>query len=85
MNPPSIEQLAEERLLLKSIESKVSELVTWKNAVSDLLYGNAQGDFGYFHKSNIIWRLIILWPVMILSIVFGAGFSLVIQRWILMK
>lgn len=69
----------EELKLIAGIDSKVTDLVNWKNTLSDLLYGSARGEFGYFHKSNILWRIIILWPVMIGSVCFGAAMTLFLQ------
>lgn len=70
-----------ERQDLAQIKIYVKELVTWKNTLNDLLYGSLKGEFGYFHKSNIIWRILILWPIMLGSVVFGAVMTFLIQHW----
>lgn len=70
----------DEREVLARIDVAVSELVKWKDTVNALLYGTEKGEFGYFHKSNILWRLIILWPVMLGSIVFGAVMTFTLQH-----
>ena len=72
----------DEKLVLKSVEDKVDEIIEWKNAITELLYGSMKGEFGYFHKSNIIWRILILWPVMVGSVALGAGLTFLIQHWL---
>ena len=83
--PPTKTVSPEERANLKLIEEKLDELVEWKNAITELLYGSLRGEFGYFHKSNIIWRILILWPIMISSIGVGAGLTFLIQHWLSSK
>lgn len=51
---------------------KLDALIRWKTTISDLLHGSEKGDFGYFQKSNILWKVIILWPVILGSTLFGA-------------
>lgn len=72
----------DERTALASIEVKIDELIKWKDTVHDLLYGTLKGEFGYFHKANILWRIIFLWPVLLLSIGFGATMSFIIQHFL---
>lgn len=70
----------DERQILAEIKVNLEDLVKWKDSVNDLLYGSIKGEFGYFHKSNIIWRVIFLWPIMLGSIVFGGAMTFIIQH-----
>lgn len=80
MTEQETQVLVEIKTDLAEIKSKVEELWVWKNNVTELLYGNLKGEFGYFHKSNILWRVLILWPLMLSSIAIGAAMTLILQH-----
>lgn len=72
----------EERDILATIKIQVNELVVWKRNVDGLLFGTLKGEIGYFHKGNIVWRILILWPVTIGGVACGAAITLAVEHFL---
>lgn len=62
----------EEHDLLRDIREKLAELLEWKKKMEALMNGDPTGGLGYFQKSNIVWKMLVIWPLCTCSAIFGS-------------
>ena len=57
---------------LERVEAKLDQILS-------ILHGDGREEMGIIQKVNLLWLIVYKWPLYLISIIFGAGLTLVIQ------
>lgn len=58
---------------IQRLESKLDQVLV-------ILHGDGRGDFGLVQKVNILWTVVMRWPLYTASALAGSALTLLVQR-----